>query len=1250
MSNQVKKNQPDIGLSPSFPRVNHMADSELLLPDSSMTRIKSLTDQRQKGSAPLESFPIEILVSIAEQLDIASFVHLSMVSQLMQKVLKSRTVLIALVLHHLHNNKIPAASFPLSSMESNELYTLITRRHRTVWSAKAFPPRGHSREGDTREYPIATSALLPGGRWAVVLSGFRRHWHFSCYDLQTLVPGEFYQPVATLQLSPDNLEHSIYINQLSLSMERNTYNFILCSLPRGYRSALWRPRWNCFVRLRIDPITSVASISELPLPGLYHSHKWNLTLAGDFVAFESPPTSEDISLSKAFVWNSATDTISTATPARIPAEGLVCYPWHRFLCTNDGCVIELEALRETDVVHVIFTTWTQIVKDDDVTAPSTLCPSRVTRHAVHLAARKDHDSIHFDCEKWFETMDEVFIVLHITRGFTPLWQQLVLHKGSGIFHVLFTHRSPAPRGSWINTSPDYLFRHTPKTEAAVEASDSFVPDLKPDSPAKLHLQLRIAIQFGFHSWDLVVPASDDDSRFGVDSSLQIFCAWAGRWLLPTPFTNVEKDGYHYHMLGAYHGIVDGNTGGNNSIEAPPARKAYCRYMIAFSLKSRPSPKLNGYRSTGSHTILSLCELEWRARRRLSIITEVWVSKSRGCRVHILVVTTFESKEVCKLPPCAQGLSAPVLDTSSHSFMSTDLEGSSPTVLVGATSAAAGLGDNPPGANCSVIDGFPIEILVLIIENLNIASVVQFSMTSRSIYDIVHSHTVSAALALRCLSKEKIPTSSFPLAQMESSELFKLAIRRERMIWKANHQSSNDIPRGRRTNINLVIPEFKGAVRRPERHEDEDEDEDEYPKATSSVLPGGRWIVSLSGFDHWHFSCYDLQRLVPDHYYEPAATISIVPEQKDFPAIQRLEYCDEDSTFTFLISSQGMELAWNEIYSSGWHCIIRLRIDPLTSLVSMHHVPLPDFYHTRDWYLNLSGDFISFETLDSYLAYDNLAPSRALLWNWRHNVASNEVPRQIPANNVMRRGRFIPTPDGSLIELEALASETVVKLFFTIWTQSCASDGTLEHHGAHSIDIALSPATTEEKVPYVRLEKWDYRDSSHDVFIILNISTEAPDWEGNPLYLMFNRNSGAIRILYHRDSPSPALRDITVPESPHFFFKFSIPPMVVGLGRPIDRRRHHLIEMGAAQDEFLEASLIFVEGPKVVLIFPAMDEDGDRSLTRDDAIRFCSRSGRWLLSAQLYTVTNKEDEEDDETASMLPVRKSFCPYIVVDPLE
>ncbi|KAF8310191.1 hypothetical protein DL93DRAFT_2169881 [Clavulina sp. PMI_390] len=302
--------------------------------------------------------------------------------------------------------------------------------------------------------------------------------------------------------------------------------------------------------------------------------------------------------------------------------------------------------------------------------------------------------------------------------------------------------------------------------------------------------------------------------------------------------------------------------------------------------------------------------------------------------------------------------------------------------VSAVAAVPGLAvnDGHSGHKIAVFDGLPIEIFLLIIDHLEIFSVIRFSMASRSLYDFVHSRAVSMALALRCLHVEKIPATSFLLPQMESSELVKLITRVDRFIWAANRTSlSKDPPRGKRTNINLVIPDSAEAFYPLGMYEAEDDRQ--YPHARSALLPGGRWVVTISGATRWHFSCYDLQDLIADGFYEPVATIAIKPDREEVPLlIQEFEYCKGDSAFTFIISSQEPYMIRDELFTPGWHCIIRVHIEPVSSAVTISNVPLPPFYHTRDWHLNLSGDFVSFESLDSWIAFDNLAPSQALMWD------------------------------------------------------------------------------------------------------------------------------------------------------------------------------------------------------------------------------------------------------------------------------
>ncbi|KAF8305363.1 hypothetical protein DL93DRAFT_2233112 [Clavulina sp. PMI_390] len=579
-------------------------------------------------------------------------------------------------------------------------------------------------------------------------------------------------------------------------------------------------------------------------------------------------------------------------------------------------------------------------------------------------------------------------------------------------------------------------------------------------------------------------------------------------------------------------------------------------------------------------------------------------------------------------------------------MSTALDG----VVVAASALSIStnllLSDCQFGVRASILDRLPIDVLVLVIENLDIRSVVLFSMVSRSTNALVNSRTVLIALALRCLSQEKIPASSFPLPQMELTELFKLLTRRERIIWAASHPSLEGPPRGQRTNINFVIPESAEAYHPLGKYEDQDDRE--YPNATSAVLPGGRWAVTLSGANHWHFSCYDLQTPVPDGFYEPVATMAIKPDKEDTSlSIQQFEYCDIDSTFTFLISSHQAYMVRDASIWPGWHCLVRLHISPMNLSPLFSLVPLPSIYHARDWYLTLAGDFVSFETLDDFLEFDNLAPSRALLWDWRKDIISNSVPSNIPPKNVMRRGRFFPTPDGSLIELEALASDSIVQIVFTIWSQASPSDNILGPSRSHIIEIELSPwPYSEVEVTSVYLEKWDCCVFSHDIYIILQIGR---DWQEYPLYLVLNTESGVARPLYHQDTPNPELHDRSVQNSSDFFFAAYMPPTHGRVRRPTPEyppRPDIAIEMGSGHPEVLELSLAFGQRYCVV-VAPVME--GDKDFMFDFGPHpFCPRSGRWLLSREMYE--EDDDEEEDEIETVLPVRKSFCPYMVVDHLE
>ncbi|KAF8306438.1 hypothetical protein DL93DRAFT_2172103 [Clavulina sp. PMI_390] len=578
---------------------------------------------------PLTDLPAELFVLIVEKLDIRSIVRLCVVSHSMQDRIKSHTVAMALVVRFLSEARIPAASFSLSKMGPSDLFKLITRRERFLWmtghapsagplqgrrtdinlvipeSAEAFPPPGHiTYEGGHCEYPNGTPLLLPGGRWIVVLSGLDRNWHFSCYDLQTLVPDDFYQPVTTLALNPDIQGYSIWIHQHSSCAEDSTFNFLLSSARPGVTSIPWQREWYCFIRLHTDPFINIATLSNIPLPAIFYTHDWNLTLAGHFISFESPPVLSHTALSEALVWNAREDIISNVTPLRPATNDAPQIQTARFIPTCDGDLLELfvSADDSKSTMMLTFTMWTLTSNN----MPGNITLQSMQSHSIPVEigmAAIGQEVTHVSINGWSETINEVFIKLRIRRGWQQLLLYLTLNKESKIPRILHSEGLQNSDLDNLSAQPQSVRGPAlpPKTplpyDPGVAISAGFVSTTwRPYISAEIieptglpnHIRLpnllaetnpqallRISPKFGPHNGWMVFEARHDDGSFECGSNDYTFCQWSGRWLLPSMrLIAQEKPQYGYED-----DILGDNSNSKAKPVTSPVQKQFRPYMV-----------------------------------------------------------------------------------------------------------------------------------------------------------------------------------------------------------------------------------------------------------------------------------------------------------------------------------------------------------------------------------------------------------------------------------------------------------------------------------------------------------------------------------------------------------------------------------------------------------------------------------------------------------------------------------------------
>ncbi|KAF8306416.1 hypothetical protein DL93DRAFT_2232557 [Clavulina sp. PMI_390] len=305
----------------------------------------------------LARLPIEILITILENLDVPSSIRLSMASGMLYELVNSRGGALTLALARLREENIPRNAFSLSSMEPKALMNLATRCHRLVWNVDHLPI--HDRAlAPNRRFDLAFSApptrngqvdlaVLPGGRWVIAIIGSGNMWNLLCYDLQpkTSISGGLCDPIITIPLEWNAKgKDKLRIRRFEFCQKDSTFNVVLdCTeIIESTRRTYY---WPALIRLQIEPVTDVLTYSSVPFPSMDHMDMRLHHLSGDFISFQD---ASDPSHCQAIVWNWRTNSISDPVEAG------------QFVLTRQGSIISLKTpllTRRSSVCEVMFSTW-----------------------------------------------------------------------------------------------------------------------------------------------------------------------------------------------------------------------------------------------------------------------------------------------------------------------------------------------------------------------------------------------------------------------------------------------------------------------------------------------------------------------------------------------------------------------------------------------------------------------------------------------------------------------------------------------------------------------------------------------------------------------------------------------------------------------------------------------------------------------------------------------------------------------------
>ncbi|KAF8310882.1 hypothetical protein DL93DRAFT_1567025 [Clavulina sp. PMI_390] len=159
--------------------------------------------------------PIEVILSIAEKLDVSSAVRLSWTNHKLQSIImRSKGLWLALLRQMLFDELIPESAFPLTTMSVPALITLASRSQRYAKQLKKAkkspsaseqlifrlaPPEddlfGDVEEGRRIINSMSDVHILPGGRWIIAVGEI-----ICCWDILHASSGGDVQPAAFCSL------------------------------------------------------------------------------------------------------------------------------------------------------------------------------------------------------------------------------------------------------------------------------------------------------------------------------------------------------------------------------------------------------------------------------------------------------------------------------------------------------------------------------------------------------------------------------------------------------------------------------------------------------------------------------------------------------------------------------------------------------------------------------------------------------------------------------------------------------------------------------------------------------------------------------------------------------------------------------------------------------------------------------------------------------------------------------------------
>lgn len=178
--------------------------------------------------------------------------------------------------------------------------------------------------------------------------------------------------------------------------------------------------------------------------------------------------------------------------------------------------------------------------------------------------------------------------------------------------------------------------------------------------------------------------------------------------------------------------------------------------------------------------------------------------------------------------------------------------------------------------------------------------------SKGLYEtVMQNRSLWLFLVRRVLYEERIPETALSLPMMDTPSLVRILTRKSSLVWQVRNGSPVACCRRIDITFDFPMPSTESAIQELAM----DDLREPYDNLTKPMLlPGGRWIVGISGGKlKWFVSCWDIQAFNTDTSspLAPAVSYELRAVRDDIlspPAIQKFEYNDHDSAFNILVET------------------------------------------------------------------------------------------------------------------------------------------------------------------------------------------------------------------------------------------------------------------------------------------------------------------------------------------------------------